>query len=106
MRFFAFVLLTAASCVEALALTGAALRPTVASRTSSVAMQFGKQKKKTIPTLEERGYWAGEGSLFCGCKAGGGIQRADGFIGSCTQGVVVGWPPSQRALPVCTRSGG
>jgi hypothetical protein len=28
-------------------------------------MQFGKQKK-TIPTLEERGYWAGERSLYCG----------------------------------------
>jgi hypothetical protein len=63
MRFFAFVLLTAASCIEALALTGTSLRPTVASRTSSAAMQFGKQKKN-VPTLEERGYWAGEGACL------------------------------------------
>ena len=59
MKLVAFAVLAAATCVEALALTGGALRPAVSSRASSAAMQFGKKKEK-IATLEERGYWAGE----------------------------------------------
>eukprot|EP00967_Tisochrysis_lutea_P149585 scaffold287828_cov33-Tisochrysis_lutea.AAC.1 len=44
---------------EALALSTATLTPRLEPRTSTPSMQFGRQKK-TVPTLEERGYWAGQ----------------------------------------------
>ncbi len=55
------LVLAVASCAEALAMVrpGLALRSSTTPRTSAAAMQFGKKKAK-IPTLEERGYWAGE----------------------------------------------
>lgn len=59
-----FVLLLAATAVEAFNLARPLpLRPAAAgvaaARATTVEMQFGQQKNK-IPTLEERGYWAGE----------------------------------------------
>ena len=45
---------------EALASPGAALRLRTPLRTAPATMQIFGKKKEKIPTLEERGYWAGE----------------------------------------------
>merc|ERR1719199_1998847 len=55
------LLAAAATGCAALALPRPGLRavaPANALRSASPAMQFGR--KKEVPTLEERGYWAGE----------------------------------------------
>mmetsp|Transcript_46556 Transcript_46556/g.151244 ORF Transcript_46556/g.151244 Transcript_46556/m.151244 type:complete len:137 (-) Transcript_46556:311-721(-) len=59
--FFGLVLLVLlAPTGEALASPGAALRLRTPLRTAPATMQIFGKKKEKIPTLEERGYWAGE----------------------------------------------
>lgn len=82
--------LAAASCADALALTGAALRPALSSRASSAAMQFGRNTKKTVtPTLEERGYWAGEFNRSCPEARRGAIALAAGTFARVPDGAEV-----------------
>ena len=59
MKIFGLLVLLAPTG-EALASPGAALRLRTPLRTAPATMQIFGKKKEKIPTLEERGYWAGE----------------------------------------------